>query len=603
MPATFDGKAFLKTVPNRPGVYVMYGEDDACLYVGKAWELKKRLANHFRVRGASPKSQLIIARTRRVEVQITGGDGEALLLEYNLIQSLRPRYNVMMRDDKSYPYVRLTEEKFPRLVFYRGSTRRPGRYFGPYANAGAVRDVLNQIHKVIPLRQCEDSVFNNRSRPCLHYQIGRCSAPCTGLISQSDYREDVAQAALLLEGGNRTLDRELDARMERHAARLEYEEAAKYRDRIRRLRKVRSGQFVAHLRGDVDVVAVARARDRFCIALSRVRDGRNLGQRNLLGDCSPDTTEAEILGAFVSRHYLRNGPPGEIVVEHEFADQDILSNALSGMSGHRVTFKTRVRGKRGRWLAMAALNAREHLQRHLHDRGRVLVRLRELCAALGLETLPERIECFDVSHTMGEGTVASCVVFDQQGPVKAQYRRFNVKADTGGDDYAALEEALRRRYRGVVDGEGRRPDLLLVDGGPGQLNRARAVLDELGLSGIATVGVAKGLERRPGQERLFLPARRRPIILDPTSGASHLVQAIRDEAHRFAIAGHRARRRAARTVSRLERVPGIGPRKRRALLNHFGGLREVERASVEELLKTPGISRKLAQALYREFHS
>ncbi len=596
---SFDARQFISTVPERPGVYVMYDAAGKCLYVGKARDLKKRVSSYFRSSITDAKTRAMVSHVSRVETHITRSDNEALLLEYNLIQSLKPRYNVMMRDDKSYPYIRLTDEAYPRLLFYRGSTRAAGRYFGPYANAGAVREVLAQIHKIIPLRQCEDSVFRNRTRPCLQFQIGRCSAPCTGEIDAQDYREDVEQAALLLGGDDQTLDDHLNQRMNDAAASLAYEDAARYRDRIRRLRKIKAGQFVAHLEGDVDILALARRERRFCIALTTVRDGRNLGQQFFLDTAPAKTRGAEIVSAFISQHYQRHPPPSEIITDQRLEDADYLGDALAEGVGRRVAVKSGVRGRRNQWLQMTRINAASHLERDIEDRGRNLDRLRELAEALKLERVPERIECFDVSHTMGERTVAACVVFDQQGALNKEYRRFNVRADTRGDDYAAMEEVFRRRYRRVLEGEGRLPDLVLIDGGRGQLGRALKVASELGLSDLAVIGVAKGLERRGGQERLFLSPHGAPTILDPASGASHLVQAIRDEAHRFAITGHRARRQKARTASRLEEIPGVGAVKRRALLHHFGGLKEVAQASVEELMKVSGISKTLAGKIHQ----
>lgn len=595
----FDHRQFIATTPGAPGVYVMYDAAGKALYVGKARDLKKRVSSYFRSRGLGPKNRAMVSRIHHMEVHITRGDNEALLLEYNLIQSLKPRYNVMMRDDKSYPYIRVTDEDYPRLVFYRGSTRAAGRYFGPYANAGAVREVLAQIHKVIPLRQCEDSVFRNRTRPCLQYQIGRCSAPCTGEIEADDYREDVEQAVLLLGGNDQTLDDELNRRMTRAAQELAFEEAARFRDRIRQLRRIKTGQFVAHLEGDVDVIALARRDRRFCITLVTVRDGRNLGQQFFLDTAPARTPSGEIVSAFIAQHYQRHPPPSEIVTDQRLDDAEFLRSALTEGVGRRVTIKNQVRGRRDRWLEMASINAASHLERDLHDRGRNLDRFRELAEALGLSRIPDRIECVDISHTMGERTVAACVVFDQQGPLNAEYRRYNIRGETRGDDYAAMEEVLTRRYRKVVEGEGRLPDLLLVDGGKGQLSRAFKVMRELGIGDLSVAAVAKGLERRSGQERLFLSAQGPPTILDPSSGASHLVQAVRDEAHRFAITGHRARRQKARTVSRLEEIPGIGAVKRRALLHHFGGLREVGRAGVDELTKVPGINRTLAEKIHQ----
>ena len=391
--------------------------------------------------------------------------------------------------------------------------------------------------------------------------------------------------------------------MESLAEQLRYEEAVKFRDRIRQLRLVKSGQFVAQLSGDVDVIALSRESMTFCISILTVRDGLNLGQKNLISTSSKESSDEEILGAFLSQHYMHKKPPSELIVPSEPADSEILSNALSEIAGYKVEIKFTVRGKRGRWLQMAQLNAKEFLARHLQDQGNHLQKLEELSVILKLENIPERIECFDISHTMGERTVASCVVFDRHGSVNKEYRRFNIKQDTRGDDYAAMAEALDRRYRRVLEGEGEIPDLLLVDGGIGQFNRARTVLDELGLSEMKIVGVAKGLERRSGQERLILSPLEQPTILDHLSGASHLIQVIRDEAHRFAITGHRARREKARTVSKLEQIEGIGAVKRRALLNHFGGLRQVTQASVDELRKVPGINRKLADKLFVELNN
>ncbi|MFT7533282.1 MAG: excinuclease ABC subunit C, partial [Gammaproteobacteria bacterium] len=555
--AGFDAREFLKTVPDKPGVYLMYGAEDISLYVGKAINLKKRLGSYFRNRGLAIKTQVLVSKIERVEIQIVRSENEALLLEYNLIQELKPRYNIMMRDDKSYPYIRLTEGPYSRLVFYRGSTNKPGKFFGPYASAGAVRETINQIHKVIPLRQCPESVFKNRSRPCLQYQISRCTAPCVDKISSQDYQQDIEQAQMLLSGQDQRLGELLNESMQSASDQLEFEQAVKYRDRIRQLRKVQSGQFVASMDGDVDVLALAREEGQFCIALLTIRNGHNVGQQYFVNTCPADFSEPAIMSAFISQHYVRKPAPSEIITRYAIRDVAILTTALSGLAGRKVILKSEVRGKRDRWREAAELNAKQKLLSHLADRGLNDDRVASLVEFLQMDRIPERIECFDVSHTMGENTVASCVVFDQDGPVKQEYRRFNIRADTGGDDYAAMAEALERRYGRVVKGEGRAPDLLLIDGGKGQRGQAERVLGELGLADVLIVGVAKGLERRGGQERLFLSQSGAPIILDPSSGASHLIQAVRDEAHRFAITGHRNRRQKARTVSRLEQIAGI----------------------------------------------
>jgi excinuclease ABC subunit C len=601
--AEFDHRAFLATLTSRPGVYRMIDAAGEILYVGKARNLRSRVGSYFSGKVHDAKTMAMVEQIARIEVTATASETEALLLEYNLIKRHRPRYNVVLRDDKSFPYIHVTtQQTFPRIAFYRGSRRVPGRFFGPYPSAGATRESLLLLQKLFRLRTCEDSYFANRSRPCLQYQIERCSGPCVGLISQDAYATDVGDAIKVLEGRNAEVTDDLARRMEAAAERLEFEQAATLRDRIVTLKKIQASQAVTRMAGDdIDAVAMAVEGGQYCVSVVFVRGGRNLGSTNFFPRAGL-ADEAGVLSGFLSQYYLGREAPREILVSGEVDECELLEAGLTERSGHEVRIRRRVRGVRARWLDMAQTNAGLGLRMKAANAAGIAEQLVALQAALGLPTPPERIECFDVSHTMGESTVASCVVFGTEGPVKADYRRFNIEGLTPGDDYAAMNQALARRYRRLKRGEAPLPDLLLIDGGSGQLGEAVRVLEELGIDDVPVVGVAKGADRRAGQERLFLAGQDQPTILPPDSPALHLVQRIRDEAHRFAIAGHRQRRARSRRESLLESIPGLGPRKRRELLRQFGGLQGVTRAGIDDLVRVRGISRRLAQAIYETLH-
>ena len=602
-PAPFDPKAFLTGLSTRPGVYRMLDAKGGVIYVGKARNLKARVASYFRADQLQPKVQAMVQQIAGIEVTVTGSDTEALLLEFNLIKKLKPRYNILMRDDKSFPFLHLTShQEFPRLSFYRGSRHRPGRFFGPYPSSVAVRETLLQLQKLFRLRSCEDSYFEHRSRPCLQYQIRRCTAPCVGLIGAGDYARDVASAVRVLEGRNDEVAVELAARMETAASALEFEQAAALRDQLAALKSVQSQQIVtAGVELECDVLAVAEAAGEYGVGLMFVRGGRSLGTTSYFAR-APLQGPEEVLAAFIAQHYLQHEAPGELVVASELADAELLATAISERAGHKVVIHRAERGLKVRWLEMTRDNAVQALRLRQSAEAGIRAQLAELGSALGLAAAPERIECFDVSHTGGEATVASCVVFGPNGPIKADYRRFNVSGVTPGDDYGAMRAVLERRYRRVRAGEAPVPDVLLIDGGAGQLAAATAVLAELGVAVPRLVGVAKGADRRVGQERLFLAGTDTPLILPPDSRALHLIQRVRDEAHRFAITGHRARRARGRNESVLEEVPGLGPRRRRELLQRFGGLQGVLGAGVDDLLQVRGISRRLAEAIYERLH-
>jgi excinuclease ABC subunit C len=597
----FDPKAFLKTLTHRPGVYRMLGARGEVLYVGKAKDLKKRVSSYF-TRAANRRIQNMVAQIRDIEITVTHTEAEALLLENNLIKSLQPRYNVLLRDDKSYPYIFLSDDEFPRIAFYRGARKEKGRYFGPYPSSAAVRETLYLLQKLFPVRQCENSYYANRSRPCLQYQIRRCTAPCVGLVSRQDYLRDVEDIVLFLEGKTHDVVEGLVVRMEAAADALEFEQAARYRDQIEAIRKVQERQYVSGERGDLDIVACAAREGQACVQLFTIRHGRNLGNRAYYPKGSAGRSEAEILSAFIAQHYLGRQAPREILVSHAPEDRALLEEALSAQAGRKVKLRTAPRGERARWLKMAVQNAEVALKSRLASSANTRLRLEALQEALGLDEPPRRMECFDISHTRGERTVASCVVFNEEGPLKQDYRRFNIEGITPGDDYAAMRQALQRRYARILSGEGTLPDILFIDGGRGQLQAAHEVLSEAGVSGVLLVGVAKGAERRPGLEQLFLLQQEHPLILDPHSPALHLVQQIRDEAHRFAITGHRARRGKARTRPVLEEIPGIGAKRRQRLLKQFGGLQGLARAGVEDIATVNGISKKLAEKVYQAFH-
>ena len=599
--AGFDAEAFLRTLTSRPGVYRMLDEKEQVLYVGKAKNLKKRVSSYF-ARALNRRLQLMVSRIASIEVIVTHTEAEALILENNLIKSLKPRYNILLRDDKSYPYIYLdTRQEYPSISYYRGKVRGKGRYFGPYPSSSSTRETLHILQKLFPVRQCDESFYRNRSRPCLQYQIKRCTGPCVGLISKQEYARDVQNVVQFLEGrGNQVID-ELVARMEQASSALEFEQAARFRDQIASLRQVQERQYVSGERGDLDLISIAYRAGVACVQLFFIRAGRNLGNKVFFPKVPTGETSEAILSAFISQYYLGKQLPNEIVVSHSLPDRALLEEALSSQAEHRVHIRSRVRAGRARWLEMACNNAELALKARLASNADSQRRIEALRELLDLDEIPTRMECFDISHTGGELTVAACVVFNEQGPVTADYRRFNIEGITPGDDYAALHQALMRRYTRIQNGEGRLPDILFIDGGKGQINTVHEALQELGVSPLL-IGIAKGPERKPGLEQLFLFGRDAPIIAPSDSLALHLIQQIRDEAHRFAITGHRKRREKRRKRSVLEEVAGIGPKRRQRLLKQFGGLQGVARAGIEDLLRVEGISRKLAQQIYHAFH-
>ena len=597
----------VKTLPTHPGVYRMLDAAGAVLYVGKAKVLKNRVNSYFAKQVDSPKTKALVARIHAIEVTITASETEALLLEQTLIKSLKPPFNILLRDDKSYPSVLLTEgDAWPRLGFHRGPKKQKGRYFGPFPSSVSVRDSLNLLQKLFQVRQCEDSFFRNRTRPCLQHQIGRCRAPCVGLVSDEDYRRDVINTRLFLEGRNAEVTDGLIARMDMAAEALDFESAARYRDQLSALRRIQEQQFVLNDLGSADVYGVAAQPGGVCVSVLQVRDGRVLGSKNWHPSVFGETAIEDILAEFLPSYYLQIGAgrelPREIITPVALADDAVLSDALRQHFGREVEIKSRVRETRAAWLTMAQRNAESALTAKLSHRGHTAMRFAELQRVLALEKPIKRMECFDISHTMGEATVASCVVFDGEGPRSSDYRRFNIEGITPGDDYAAMHQALTRRYSKLDPNDERLPDVLFIDGGKGQLSQAIDVLATLGIISVQLIGIAKGEGRKPGLETLHFPDKE-PLNLDAQSPALHLTQHIRDEAHRFAITGHRARRAKARKTSTLEGIDGIGPARRRALIQHFGGLQEVLRASAHDLARVNGISDALAQSLYAALHS
>ncbi len=601
----FDSKSFLASLTHRPGVYRMLNDKRGVIYVGKALDLKKRVSSYFQKNHTDPKTALMMQRVKGVEVTVTNTEAEALILEYNLIKRFKPRFNVVLRDDKSYPYIYVsTDHKFPRLQFHRGSKKGKGRYFGPYPSTTAVRKTLNELQKLFLIRQCQDSFFRNRSRPCLQYQIRRCTAPCVDYISKVDYAKDVDAAVLFLEGKNRSVINSFVKRMETASGARNYEQAARLRDQISKLKKVESEQLISRTSArDLDVIGIASENAMLCVTVFFIRHGAVLGSRNHFPKISGRAAPATILSGFLSQYYLGRDAPGEIITDTDFEYRHLLEEGLSERSGHKVEIRHRVRGDRLRWRALAQTNAEQGLRLQLASNATIRRQFEALGQVLQLDTPPERLECFDVSHTSGEATVGSCVVFNQAGPLKSDYRRFNLKPAAPGDDYAAMSEALRRRYARIKKGEVPMPDVLFVDGGKGQLSEAMAVLGELELDWLNVVGVAKGRSRKPGMEQLFLAGKSTPTILPSDSPALHLIQQLRDEAHRFAITGHRQRRAKARTTSRLEEIPGLGPKRRQELLKQFGGLQGVRAAGIDDLVKIHGISRSLAELIYNDLHA
>src|SRR6266480_5523575 len=577
-PAMFDPKEFIASLPRRPGVYRMFGAARELLYVGKARSLKDRVGTYFAAGNVHPKVQALTAQIDAIEVTVTNSETEALLLEYNLIKAHKPRFNVVLRDDKSFPYIHLyVEHEFPRLEFYRGAKSAPGRYFGPFPSAGAVRDTLNQLQKLFRIRNCRDSFFANRSRPCLQHQIGRCSAPCVGLITREGYAQDMAAAVKVLEGRSDEVNAELQARMEEAGERLQFELAARIRDQLAALKRIQAQQVVtAEGHRDVDVFAIVGEAGEYAVSVMLVRGGRNLGTTSYFPRAA--LAEAgEALASFVMQYYASAEAPAQVLLGTPLEEAASLAELLSSRTGRAVEVRHPLRGMAVRWVELTRENAVQALRMRFAQRQGMEEMLLDLSEVLDLPEPPARMECFDISHTGGEGTVASCVVFGPEGPLKKEYRRFNISGVTAGD-------------------------LLLIDGGAGQISQVHAVLAELGYGDLTLVGVAKGPDRRPGQERLFVHGAAAPVTPAGHSPAARLIQRIRDEAHRFAISGHRRKRARRYNESVLEVVPGLGPAKRRALLKHFGGLQGVMRAGVADLTQVAGIGATLARSLYDHLH-
>ncbi len=611
----FDAKTFLSTLPLLPGVYRMLDEKGQVLYVGKAAQLKKRVSSYFQKTNISPRIRLMVSHIANIEVTVTRTEAEALLLENNLIKALKPRYNILFRDDKSYPYIVLTGHRFPRLTYYRGATDRENQYFGPYPNAYAAKETLQLLQKVFRLRTCEDTVFANRTRPCILYQIHRCTAPCVQFISQEDYGKSIRNAVMLLQGKESELENALHQAMHEASEAQRYEHAAVLRDQLRALHTVQQKQFVESARStDADIVAVAELEGKICVNLAMVRGGRHLGDKSFFPQNggpnagiapSDGLTKAEALEAFLAQHYLSRSVPPLIIVSEEIA-VEALEELLGQQSGGKVGIRSGVSGERRKWLDMAMQNAMMALRRQAEQESGQTRRMEALREALDMPDL-NRIECFDISHTMGEATVGSCVVYDNLDIRTSEYRRYNVTGVAPGDDYGAMRQVLTRRYQKLEAAllsshDGKRPDLIMIDGGAGQLHVAMEVMADLGLNEIQLLAVAKGPSRKPGEEELLLPHREKPLQLAHDSPALHLIQQVRDEAHRFAIAGHRARRGKARTASALEEISGVGEKRRRNLLAHFGGIKGVQQASAEELAQVEGISAALAEKIYRQLH-
>ena len=604
----FDPKPILKNLPNLPGVYRMMNAEETVIYVGKAKDLKKRVSSYFNKNLPSPRTRMMVSQIAKIETTVTRSEAEALLLENNLIKSLMPRYNVLFRDDKSYPYIALTGDTFPRLAFHRGtqrqSTKSNGKhqYFGPFPNAVAVRESIQLLQKVFKLRTCENTVFANRSRPCLQYQIERCTAPCVDYITPESYAQDVHHAAMFLEGKTNEVLNALGDKMNTAAANQEYETAAVFRDRMQALRQVQAKQFVSDFSvSDADVVACQSHENQHCINLVMIRGGRHIGDKSFFPKNSQDAELSETLEAFLTQHYTPQNTPPMIVCGVEIAVKN-YEELLSEQANRKIRIITNSIGDKRVWLKMADTNAELALTQRAASSANQAAKLLALREALHLSDTVERIECFDISHTMGEATVGSCVVFDKGDMQNSEYRRYNISGITPGDDYAAMRDVLTRRYKKVAAGEGKRPDLVFIDGGKGQLGVAIEVMQEVGLDDILLVGIAEGEERKPGLETMIFSDTGEMLNLESDNAGLHLLQRIRDEAHRFAITGHRAKRAKARITSSLEDIEGVGAKRRKALLTRFGGLDGVKNASIDELAKVDGVSQSLAEKIYDQLH-
>ena len=601
--AVFDSAAFLQNLTTRPGIYKMFDHAGDIIYIGKAKNLKIRVSSYYKNQTASPKQQVMMTKVVNIEVTLTHTEGEALLLECQQIKRHKPRYNICLRDDKSFPYIYLSSEHdFPQITLHRGAKKKHGKYFGPYPSATAAKESLKLLQKLFPVRQCDDTIYNNRSRPCLQYQIERCSGPCVGLVSKSDYQQDVDSTLLFLEGKGGLLIEQLIAKMEQASAALAFEQAANYRDQIGRLRSVLEKHFIPGEKGDVDIIACASKLNFACIQVFFIRNGQHLGNKVFFPSLPDEQDPSAILQAFIAQYYLEKQIPHELIISHYVEEIALLTEVLANQAGHHIAISPRVRGERQKWLQMAITNAENSLIAKLADKQGLYGRFLSLQQELSLAELPSRLECFDISHTQGEQTVASCVVFDRDGPVKSAYRRFNIEGITGGDDYAAINQAVSRRFKRLQQGEHPPPDVLFIDGGRGQVHAAEKALADLHINNVMIVGVSKGPDRKAGMEKLILVGQQQPLDVSPGASGLLLIQHIRDEAHRFAITGHRQRRAKAKKQSVLEGIAGLGAKRRQLLLKQFGGLQGVAQASIDSLCSIDGISRQLAQRIYEHFH-
>ncbi|QUG76389.1 excinuclease ABC subunit UvrC [Erwinia sp. E602] len=605
MSDVFDAKTFLKTVTSQPGVYRMYDAEETVIYVGKAKDLKKRLASYFRDNLASRKTEALVALIRQIDVTVTHTETEALLLEHNYIKLYQPRYNVLLRDDKSYPYIFLSADAHPRLASHRGAKHAKGEYFGPFPNGYAVRETLSLLQKVFPVRQCENSVYRNRTRPCLQYQIGRCLGPCVaGLVSEEEYAQQINYVRLFLSGKDDQVLNQLVARMEQAAQGLRFEEAARLRDQIQAVRRVTEKQFVSNQGDDLDVIGVAFESGMACLHVLFIRQGKVLGSRSYFPRVPGGTELAEVVQTFVGQFYLQGSQartlPSDILLDFTLPEKDLLADSLTELAGRRVTIQNKPRGDRARYLKLARTNAATALVTRLAQHSTIHQRLEALAQTLKLPPI-KRMECFDISHTMGEQTIASCVVFDANGPLRSEYRRYNINGITPGDDYAAMNQVLRRRYGKALE-PGKIPDVVLIDGGKGQLAQAKEVFAGLEVEWDKhhplLLGIAKGTDRKAGLETLFLEPEGEGFSLPPDSPALHVLQHIRDDSHNHAITGHRNKRAKVKNTSSLETIEGIGPKRRQMLLKYMGGLQPLTNASVEEIAKVPGISQALAEKIF-----
>ena len=600
---SFDASAFLKKLTTRPGIYKMLNEKGEIIYIGKAKNLKNRVSSYFKTHTSSIKQRVMVAKVAAIEVTVTHTEGEALLLECQQIKRHRPRYNICLRDDKSFPYIFLSSEQdFPQITIHRGAKNKKGRYFGPYPSSGAVRESLKLLQRLFPIRQCDDSIYNNRTRPCLQHQIGRCTAPCVELIDKAHYALDVQSTVMFLEGKGSLLIDQLIVKMEQAATNLDFEMAASFRDQIVKLRSVLEKHFVTGEKGDVDIIACASKGNLACVQVFFIRNGQHLGNKVFFPAITEEYNSTAILQAFIPQYYLDKPIPYELIVSHELEETQLLVEVLADQAKHSVAIANNVRGERLKWLQMAIINAENSLLSKLSDKQGIYARFLSLQEELGCKDLPKRLECFDISHTQGGQTVASCVVFNREGPIKSAYRRFNITGITGGDDYAAIHQAVYRRFKRLKQGEHEAPDILFIDGGKGQVHEAQKALAELDINNVMIVGVSKGPDRKAGMEKLILFDHEYPIDVAPSASGLLLIQYIRDEAHRFAITGHRLRRGKASKQSVLESISGLGAKRRQVLLKQFGGLQGISSAGVDALCSVDGISRQLAQRIYEVFH-